>query len=66
MASASTGAVRNGSIHVEQSKVTGCHFGWHVGHIRQLTVWSRVLGLAGRKEEDATDNTDVLHRKYMP
>lgn len=36
--------VRNGSIDVVQSKLTGWHFGCDVGLIRQLAVWSCVIG----------------------
>ncbi len=36
--------VRNGSINVVQSKLTGWHVGCDVGLIRQLAAWTRVIG----------------------
>lgn len=43
--------VRNGSISVVQSKLTGWHFSCDVGLIRQLAVWSCVIAVdsEGRK-----------------
>lgn len=41
----------------------GWHFGCDVGLVRQLTVWSHVVGFARRKVEEGIVNKEVLHRK---
>lgn len=55
--------MRNGSINVVQSKLTGWHFGCGVGLMRQLAVWSRVIAFGSERRAEGIDNKEVLAQK---